>query len=90
MIPTHLRENLRLTDWDSFKETLAHTNTPELQGQPTTDINTFLEAWYDDINTSRKQGTGQYHNTNKTTLSALSPRNITFTPSRRYVDGTKS
>ena len=49
MIPTIPRENLRRADWESFKEDLSHTSTPELQGQDTININYHLDQWYQDI-----------------------------------------
>jgi len=53
MVPTYPRESYKHADWNSFKEALSHTHTPDLQGCPTSDIDTSLESWYDDINMAR-------------------------------------
>ncbi|XP_063613809.1 uncharacterized protein LOC134787049 [Penaeus indicus] len=55
MVPTLPRENYRNADWDSFKEALSHTNTPDLQGCPTSDIDNSVESWYSDINRARQR-----------------------------------
>ena len=49
MIPTQPRDNYKQANWEGYKQHLAHTTTPDLEGSPPEQINTEIDIWYRDL-----------------------------------------